>query len=286
MGKMKDLNRVETFKTPAPVRLRVENPKGRIQVTAGAVGETRIELIATDAAARAYIEDAEVVQNGDEIAVRIPRMGATLFGFWRSVEVLVRLPADSSAVLSTGSGLVETSGRLADVRVKSGSGAVRLGACGDVHARTGSGEIVIESARGSVDAETGSGRVVVGEVEEDVRIVTASGHAELRRANGSARLKTASGSIDVGEAGNVVEAFAVSGHVRIDKADHGTVRAKAVSGRISVGVAGGTAALLDISTVSGHVHSDLDGAGPPGEGERHVELTLRTVSGSVSVARV
>jgi DUF4097 and DUF4098 domain-containing protein YvlB len=286
MGKMKAHSRSHTFETPAPVRLSVENPKGRIRIFAEATETTRIELIATDAAARARVDEAEVTQSGEEIVVRIPRMGPALFGFWSSIEVVIHVPSESSAVLSTGSGLVETNGRLDDVRATSGSGAVRLGACGEIHARTGSGEIIIDSARGSVDAETGSGRIVVGEVGEDVRILTGSGHAELTRANGSAKLKTASGSIDVSEAGNAVDAFAVSGNVRVRRADHGCVRAKAISGRISVGVANGTAALLDISTVSGHVHSDLDRGTPPVAGEKHVELTLRTMSGSVNVARV
>jgi len=283
---MSDHSRTEIFETRAPVRLSVENPKGRIRVVAEETQETRVELIATDAAARARIDDTHIAQTGDEIVVRVPRMGPSFFGFWSAIEVVVHLPIDSSASLSTGSGLVETTGRLSDTRVRSGSGAVRLGACGDVHAWTGSGEIVIDSARGSVEAETGSGRIVVGEVQKDARIVTASGHAQLARANGFARLKTASGSIEISEAGNDVEASAVSGHVHIHRADHGRVRAKAVSGRISVGVANGTAALLDISTVSGHVHSELDGGAPPVEGEKHVELQLRTMSGSVSVARV
>ena len=279
-------SRSETFDTRTPVRLSVENPKGRIRVVAEETQETRITLSAMDAAARARVDETHVAQQGDEIVVRVPRMGPSFFGFWSAIEVVVSVPMGSSANLSTGSGVVETEGQLDTVRVRSGSGAVRLSACGDVHAWTGSGEIMIDSARGSVDATTGSGRIEVGEVQKDARIVTASGHAQLARANGFARLKTASGSIDIAEAGNDVEASAVSGHVHIHRADHGRVRAKAVSGRVSVGVANGTAALLDIATVSGHVHSELDGGAPPADGEKHVELQLRTTSGSVSVARV
>ena len=282
---MSENKRVEIFETHTPVKLRIENPKGRIRVFAAETEQTRVELDALDGSARAIIDEAEVAQYAGEIVVRIPKF-PRLFGFWNSIDVVVHLPTDSGALLSTGSGLVETEGKLADVRVRSGSGAVRLGPCSEVHVSTGSGEIAVDSASGSVEAETGSGRIVVGEVGEDVRIITASGRAELAHAKGLARLKTASGSIDIGEAGDTVDAFAVSGHVHIRRADHGSVRAKAVSGRISVGVANGTAALLDIATVSGHVHSDLEQGAPPTEGEKHVELTLRTTSGSVNVARV
>src|SRR5260221_14217483 len=81
MGKMKEHSRSHTFETPAPVRLSVENPKGRIRIFAEATETTRIELIATDAAARARVDEAEVTQSGEEIVVRIPRMGLALFGF-------------------------------------------------------------------------------------------------------------------------------------------------------------------------------------------------------------
>jgi predicted membrane protein len=54
---------------------------------------------------------------------------------------------------------------------------------------------------------------------------------------------------------------------------------------VRVGVASGVAALLDLSTVSGRVRSDLGASGPPTETEARVELVLSTVSGNVEVAR-
>jgi hypothetical protein len=43
----------------------------------------------------------------------------------------------------------------------------------------------------------------------------------------------------------------------VRRADHGRVRAKTTSGGVSVGVADGVAALLDLSTMSGRVNSEL-----------------------------
>jgi hypothetical protein len=63
------------------------------------------------------------------------------------------------------------------------------------------------------------------------------------------------------------------------------VRARSVSGGVRVGVAQGVAALLDLHSVSGRVRSELDAAGAPVDGEKHIELSLSTVSGNVSVAR-
>ena len=279
--------RMQTFQTPTPVRLRVDIPKGRIKLVAEETGETRIALTAIhgDATARAWIADAEIDQNGDEVVVRIHKSGLSLFGLGGGIEAEIHCPLGSAAGLTTGSGRIETTGRLGEVNAASGSGRICLDDCAEARVRTGSGDIVIASATGSVNAKTGSGRVSVGKVGANARITTGSGHAELASAAGDAKLTTASGNIEIGQAGDSLEAFAASGNVEVRRADHGRVRAKTFSGRISVGVARGSAALLDISTMSGRVNSELEAAGAPEADEKQVELVLNTMSGNVNVAR-
>lgn len=278
---------MHTFQTPAPVRLRVEIPKGRIMVVAEETTETRVELTAIhgDAATRAWIAEAEVAQNGDEVVVRLPKARLGLFGTGGSVEARVHAPLGSAATLSAGAGRIQTTGRLGEVDASSGSGSIQLDDSNGVRARTGSGDIAIAGSAGSVEAKTGSGRITVGKVGADARITTGSGDAELAEATGDARLSTGSGDIEIGLAGDSLEAFAASGDVRIRRADHGRVRAKTISGQVSVGVANGAAALLDITTMSGRVNSELEAAGPPGEGEKRIELIVSTMSGNVNLAR-
>lgn len=232
------------------------------------------------------IADAEVAQNGDEIIVRVRKDGPMWFGFGGSIEAQVTAPLASHATLSTGAGRVETIGRLGEVSAHSGSGAIVLDECAEARARTGSGNISIAQVTGSADAKTGSGRVHVGKVGGNVRIATGAGSAELDSAGGEATLSTGSGNIEVGEAGDAVEATCGSGSIKVRRADHGRVRAKTTSGGVSVGVAEGVAALLDLSTLSGKVNSELAASGPPAEGEAHVELVLGAISGNVNVARV
>jgi hypothetical protein len=284
MGTMSD--RSEIFETPSPVRLRVEVPAGRVFVTAEATGQTRIEMTARSNSALKWIADAEITKNGDEINVIIRQPSIFSWGFNRGVDVNIHVPLESWAAMTTGSGHIDTGGKLGKVRAMSGSGKIRLDDCGEVYARTGSGEITIRLCTGSVDAKTGSGHVTVGKVGTDVRIVTASGGAEVDEIGGDANISCASGHIEIGQAGDSLDAHAASGSIRVRRADHGRVRARTSSGSVRVGVANGTAALLDVSTMSGRVDSELRPSDAPGGDEKRIELILSTMSGNVSVARV
>jgi hypothetical protein len=286
MGEMTD-NRTMTFETPRPAKLRIGIPSGRITLTAEETAVTRIELSAPHGHASAldWIAQAEFVQAGDEIVVRGPRMGFSLFGFGGGIEATLHAPLGSDASLSIGAGRIETIGRLQKVSVNTGAGGVHVGDCAEVRANTGSGNIEIASVSGSVEAKTGAGTVRIGKVGADARITTAAGNARVEGVGGSAKLTTAHGNIEVGQAGDSLEAFTASGNVRVDRADHGYVRARTVSGGVSVGVASGVAALLDLHTVSGRVRSELAASDAPVDGEQRVELVLSTVSGNVNVAR-
>lgn len=281
-------DRTMSFETPQPAKLRINVPSGRISVTAEATAVTRIELTAPngDPNARDWIDQAEIVQLGDEIVVRGPKLRFSLFNLWGgSIEAIVHAPLGSDASLSIGAGRVETIGRMGAVRANTGAGAVHVAECADAHAHTGAGDVDIVAVSGSVDAKTGAGTVRVGKVGANAEIVTAAGNARIDEIAGAARMKTAHGNIEVGAAGDSLDAFTASGNVRVTRADHGYVRARTVSGGVSVGVANGVAAHLDLSTVSGRVRSELEASGAPADGEQRIELVLSTVSGNVSVAR-
>jgi hypothetical protein len=288
MGTVTENERSEVFETPSPIRLKVEIPAGRITLVAEATGETHITLTAVNgtATARRWIAEAEITRNGDDVVVRIAKSAMQMWGMRAAVDAEIHLPLESAATVGTGSGTVESFGRLGLVRASSGSGSIRLDECAEAHAHTGSGEIVVKGASGSVDAKTGSGHVTLGKVGTDARIATGSGHAEIVAVVGDARIHSASGHIEIGQSGDSLNAYAASGSIRIHRADHGRVTARTISGGVRVGVPSGTAALLDISTMSGRVSSELEPGAAPGEGERQVELVLSTLSGNVTVARV
>lgn len=281
-------DRTESFETPAPPKLRVSLPFGRITVTAAETAATRIELTASngDPNVREWIEQAEIAQIGDEIVVRGPKLRWTLFNFFGgSIEAAIATPAGADASLSIGAGRIETVGRLGAVRARTGAGNVHIAECAEAEAKTGAGNVDIAQVAGSVETKTGAGTVKIGKVGANAEISTAAGNARIDEIAGAARMKTAHGNIEVGSAGDSLDAFTSSGNVRVTKADHGHIRARTVSGGVTVGVANGVAALLDLHTVSGRVRSELEASAAPADGERRIELVLSTVSGNVNVAR-
>ncbi len=217
--------RFQSFQTTQPVRLRVEIPKGRIRIVAEDTTETRVELTAIngDDLACEWIADARVEQIGDEVVVLVHKPGRgygldlgtlieslislSTIGSGGSIEAVVRVPIGSDAKLSTGSGAIETHGRLAEVTAGSGSGAIRLDDCAEARARTGSGNIDILTTTGSADAKTGSGRVSMGKIGGHACVVTGSGRTELGEVGGDAKVTAGSGHIEVGRAGDSLEAF-------------------------------------------------------------------------------
>ena len=72
-----------------------------------------------------------------------------------------------------------------------------------------------------------------------------------------------------------------SGDFLIDLARRGRLTAKGASGDVVVGIPAGMPVWTDLSTVSGSIRSSLEGAGQPAEGEDHVELRAKTVSGDI-----
>jgi DUF4097 and DUF4098 domain-containing protein YvlB len=63
--------------------------------------------------------------------------------------------------------------------------------------------------------------------------------------------KTGSGDVEVDRLGGTLLTKTGSGSLTIRRAVYGSAKAKGASGNISIGIEAGTAAWLDVSTVSG-----------------------------------
>ena len=170
-------------------------------------------------------------------------------------------PATCASTTSAGPLLVET-----------GSGDVSV----DARARRAAGQERLRRRRG----RPGRRRAVV--------VSTGSGDVD-RRARRAARpsSRPAPATSSVGDAARRRQPHAPAAATSsIDRARRGRLTVKGASGDVRVGIPAGVPVWTDITTVSGAIRSDLQGAGQPEDGADHVELRAKTVSGDVVLSQV
>jgi DUF4097 and DUF4098 domain-containing protein YvlB len=103
---------------------------------------------------------------------------------------------------------------------------------------------------------------------------------------GGGQLTSASGDVEIGTVEGDVHVKTASGDVAVNHASAGEVQAKTATGNVGVGVARDTATLLDCSSITGQVNSELEPSGEPDDAEeRRLVIRARTVSGSITIRR-
>ena len=276
------------FQTPDAVELKIELTSGDIDITSSHTTQTTIDLEALngDSYAKELIANARVEQHGDRIPLIMPKAKGGLFsGRKGQVRATIQVPHESSLRVDTGSADLQARGRFAQANVRSGSGDVDLDqiASGDIQA--GSGDVEIERVLGTLKVKTGSGDVTSGPISGDGDVIAGSGDVVLDTVGGSLKVKTGSGDVVVQGGGERIDAMAGSGDVLVKRVDRGEVQAKTGSGDVTIGVATGTAAYLDIQTVTGDVKSSLDNSAGPLDGDSTVTISVTSGTGDVVLQR-
>lgn len=284
---MSEETAVHTFHTPSPVNLRVEFRQGEVDIRAEQTDTTTVELapLRGDQSSRDLIEATTVEQRGDDIVVLMPKVKGGLFRRGGEIAARIVVPVDSAVSVETVSADLTTSGTLGDTHVASGSGDVVLDVVAACDLKTGSGDVQVSRVTGSCDIKSGSADVAIGVVEGDANLLTGSGDVEVTTVGGALKVKAGSGDVIVKDGGASVEAMAGSGDVLLKRVSRGRVRTKTGSGDITIGVASGTAAFLDVMSVSGDVSTELDGAEPPSDDDQTVEISAQSGSGDVVLQR-
>ena len=250
------------FETTGPIALYVEIGKGRVRIIAGDTTDTSVDVEGQDA------DDVDVSFDSGRLSVVGPKLDGW-FGKSRDLDVTVQLPTDSDVAVKTGSADIEVSGQVKDARLKTGSGDVAADTfSGSALLETGSGDVEVSEAHAELNVKSGSGDVSVGTCLGSLQVSTGSGDVEIGTSNARAVVKTGSGDLTIGTA------------------RRGKVSAKGASSDVLIGIPAGTPVWADINTVTGSIKSDLDSVGAPQEGQDHIELQARTVSGDILLRRV
>ncbi len=270
-----------TFPATSPQDVYIEIGSGDVQVVAADTDEVVVEIEGRDA------EQVVVDQEDNDVRV-IARLRSGFLSGFQGLKVHVVTPRGSSLGTRLGSAGVRVEGVLEQARIQTGSGLVVLDEVAtDAQVKTGSGEVAVRSVGGESEIKTGSGDIGVGHLRGPARLSTGSGDIEVGRADAPISFKTGSGDIVVRDAqGGQAQLSAGSGHLEVTRMSSGIAQLKNASGDIKIGVPAGTPVWTDISSVSGHVRSSIPATGAPHDGQDHVEVTARTVSGDVYLESV
>jgi len=271
-----------SFETPQPIDLYIEINKGRVDVRATDSATTEVTIRGQEA--------DEVVVAFEDNQLRI--IGPKESGGWFSgkdhhLDVRVELPTGSDVAVRTGSADIQIDGQVHEVDLKTGSGDVTCDTfSGAARINTGSGDVELSEALAELQVKSGSGDISVGTCVGNVNVSTGSGDVEIGTTNSKAVVKTGSGDLKVGITNDDVSLSTGSGDLTIGTARRGRLSLKGASSDVRVGIPAGTPVWTDITTVTGSVRSNLESVGAPQEGQDHIELQARTVSGDVQLTQI
>ncbi|GAA2133456.1 DUF4097 family beta strand repeat-containing protein [Nocardioides bigeumensis] len=269
------------FEAHGPLSLYVENNSGLVHVNAHDTTEASVTVTGRDA------EHVTVTYDDGRLSVVAPKQRTGFFGGSSSLDMTITVPTRSELMIKSGSADVVVDGTCGATQVKSGSGEVTVGEIdGPAQLETGSGDIGVQHVHGELRCKSGSGDVDVRRADSAVAVSTGSGDVRLGSANGPAVVKTGSGDLRVVEAAGDVSMATGSGDVRIETARKGRFSVKGASSDVEIGIPAGIPVWTDINTLSGHIRSDLAGAGKPEEGADYIEVRAKTVSGDITLTQI
>jgi DUF4097 and DUF4098 domain-containing protein YvlB len=278
-----------TYDTPSPISVGIDIPVGDVRIVGAERTDTVVEVRPRDQADEQDVRAAEqtTVSFADgRLTVKAPRgrawRGSTRNG---SVDVTIELPAGSHVEGTIGVGAFTCDGRLGDCRLRTGVGDVRVGHAGAVELKTGTGDVQVDLATGHAQIAGGSGDVRLRELDHSGVVKNATGDIWVGRVAGDLRVSVASGSISVDRAETNAVAKTATGDVRVGEVVRGSVVLETHAGDLDIGIREGTAAWLDVRSLTGRVQNSLDAAAAPEPSAPTVEVRARTTAGDIAIRR-
>ncbi|MCW2668841.1 MAG: hypothetical protein JWO27_738 [Frankiales bacterium] len=249
-----------SFETHGPLDVRVRFHGGTVEVDATGTGPTVATVEALDPHDERSAEAARSARIdcvGSRLTVDVPGKGK-----WRGgVQVRIRLSLPPLSKLTSESGEVRlhSTGELADLVVRTGSGDVHVAEVRDgVDVKAGDANVVVGGSPQRVSFTTGNGQLTADWVG-DVMFKTGHGKATLGRTTGSVMVKGGNVALDLGAASS------------------GNVYFQTGAGNARIGVVEGTSVQLDLKSALGDVRCDLPmEEGAPAGGS---DLKVRLVTG-------
>lgn len=204
-----------TFDTPAPISAVLDIPAGRIQLIAADRTDTTVEVLPADPAKSSDTRAAEqttVTYADGVLRITTARPINKLVGPSGSLEVTVRVPADSHLEATAASAELRGVGRLGDVALDGAYRQIKIDEAASVRLTAIDGDVEVGRLNGPAEISTARGDITVAEaLRGTVVLRTQSGHISVAAAAG------VSAALDAGTGhGRVTNALKNDGTVELD----------------------------------------------------------------------
>jgi hypothetical protein len=133
---------------------------------------------------------------------------------------------------------------------------IELPAGAQIEANSASGDIVISGFTGPVRASSASGQITLTDLSGAVTVRSVSGDLRLTNLSGETRLGTTSGDVQASNLLRLREATSVSGDLRLSGLMRDSARVQTVSGDVGLTFASGSAARLEVNSLSGDIRTN------------------------------
>jgi hypothetical protein len=279
-----------TYHTPEPISVSLELLVGDISIAASDRTETVVEVRPTDPTSKDDVTAAEQTRVefvDGRLSVKAPRSWRqyTWLGKRESIDVEIAMPTGSRLDGEAGAAALHCTGRVGELRYKTGVGAIRVDQTGPVRLRTGAGDVSVERATGRAEISTGSGAVEVGGVDGPAAVKNSNGDTWIGDVAGDLRANAANGRIAVDRPHATVVAKSANGDISLGAVARGEVVAETAFGKVDIGVLDGVPAWLELKTKFGNVRNELEAADHPEPGEESVEIHASTSFGDITIHR-
>ncbi|MFJ2739590.1 DUF4097 family beta strand repeat-containing protein [Streptomyces sp. NPDC087440] len=275
------------FDTAAPVAATVHIEVGTVRITASDRTDTVVTVRPSDSANSGDVKAATQtrVECADGcLRVRAPKT-RSLFGKSPSIAVDVELPTGSRLDGRSAVGDFDCRGTLAEVRIKTSVGDLRLAHAVSAALTTSHGSVTVEHVEGDADLTTGSGEIRAQRIGGACDVKNSNGSTRIDDVTGNLTLRIANGQVVVGRAHSSVTSRTANGSVRIDEVVRAKTTVETSAGNIEIGIRKGSAAWLDVTSTTGRVYTDLEDSTGPGDAEETVEVRAYTTMGSITIRR-
>jgi DUF4097 and DUF4098 domain-containing protein YvlB len=275
-------NSERLFQVSQPVKLKVSNIRGSIEVCCGEDGLIQVTAIKHTLTGDEKRTEIEIIQETDgtvQVATRFPNGGLDWLFAQRpcKVDYIIKVP------------------RACTLKVKSvNSGLLVDGLDGNISVNSVSGDVTLKNLSGSLQVKTISGNVQLRDLAGTLAVNSVSGDVKGWHLSGAIKLDTASGDVALKESDlPSVQARTTSGEMHIATSlGEGPYSFNTISGNVRLVVPVETRCSAEIRSISGQITTRL----PQSSNSRQhgtqlvdvqgggVKVFLKSISGELSLA--